>query len=127
MLLAAVSRSSAVGTAIRYVLPLLSMTSRLTINRPNKDDARKASILEVSHRHRATLQEFYTVVHTQTGSPWSTTRPGAKSDVYDSLVVTAEWPRKCKTPTCTSDNASSDGSTLGPGGRAHPPKSWLKR
>ena len=78
MLLAAVSRSSVVGTAIRYVLPLLSMTSCLTINRPNKDDARKASILEVSHWRGATLQEFYTVVHTQTGSPWSTTRPGGE-------------------------------------------------
>jgi len=75
-----VARSSSGGVAIRYVLPVLWMTSCLYImarNRRRNSDSITSS-MDLSP---------WTVAYTQTGPPGNSTGPGVESDIYDCLVA----------------------------------------
>jgi len=75
-----VARSSSGGVAIRYVLPVLWMTSCLYImarNRRRNSDSITSS-MDLSP---------WTVAYTQTGPPGDSTGPGVESDIYDCLVA----------------------------------------
>jgi len=67
-----VARFSFGGVAIRYVLPVLCMTSCLYIMARN--------------RRRSSDSVGSSVAHTQTDTPGGSTRLGAESDIYDGLV-----------------------------------------